>query len=332
MAEARGYEKIKGYREIKAMLRNTVQKGKGFHAYIFHGEAGCGKGTMAELFAMALLCEKGSGEPCMECPSCKKALSGNHPDIIKIRHEKPESIGVDEIRKQLVDDIYIKPFESKYKIYLVPDASMMTVQAQNAILKTLEEPPEYAVIILLADNMEALLPTIVSRCSSVGFQPLSDRMVKEYLLNEMQLSEYYANIYAALAMGKIGSAKKLAKSEEFGEKLQSAIQFLKHSKGLENTERIDLTRKLSVNKKDIYDHLDIYTIWFRDVLYFKATKETEAIIFKEERSDITKRAAVSSYEGLQKILDAIDTARVRLRANVNPELVLELLFLTISEN
>lgn len=331
MAETTGYERIRGYNEIKGMLKRTVQRGKGFHAYIFSGEKGCGKETMANLFAMALQCEKQTGEPCMECASCKRALSGNQPDIIRVRHEKPESIGVEEIRTQLVDDMFIRPFENKYKIYLVPDASLMTVQAQNALLKTLEEPPAYGIMILLADNMEALLPTIRSRCNTVQFNPLPDKLVRDYLTGELQVSETYADIYTALSMGKIGIARQLAKSSEATEKLQESIRFLVRSKDLDSANRVEMTRKLAADKKDIYDYLDIYTIWFRDVLYFKATKESEALIFKANRSDIAKRASVSSYEGLQKILEAIDTARTRLRANVNPELVLELLFLTMSE-
>jgi DNA polymerase-3 subunit delta' len=332
MGIAKGYDSIAGYKDIKAMLKRTAKMDKGFHAYIFNGEPGCGKGTLAYLFAMALLCKERTGEPCMECSSCKKALSGNLLDIIWVTHEKPDSLGVDEIRKQLVDDIYIKPFESEYKIYIVQDASLMTPQAQNAILKTLEEPPVYGIIILLTDNMDVLLPTIVSRCNTITFNPLSDDVVSEYLINEFHISEYYAKIYAAFAMGKIGVARKIAESSDFLEKLQEGIHYIKNSHGMSSSQRIDIAKKLSADKKEIYDYLEIFTIWFRDVLYYKATMDAEEIILKEERSAIKKRASVSSYEGLQKIIDAIYTARMRLKANVNPELVMELLFMTISEN
>lgn len=330
--EKQGYDSIVGYKEIKAMLKRTAQKERGFNAYIFNGEKGCGKGSMAKLFAMSMLCEKHTGEPCMVCPSCKKALSNNQPDIIFVRHEKEGSIGVDEVRRQLVDDISIRPFGGKYKIYIIPDASLMTIQAQNAILKTLEEPPQYAIIILLADNMNAFLPTIISRCYTINFNPLSDSVVEEYLKNDLQISEYYAKIYAALSMGKIGTAIKIASSEDFTRKMQESIQILRNSKGMENFERIEITKRISSNKNEIFDYLDVFTIWFRDVLYYKATRDNEGVVLKEERSAIKKRAEVSSYEGIQKILEAIDIARTRLNANVNPELVLELLFLTMSDN
>ena len=99
----------------------------------------------------------------MTCDSCKKVIGKNHPDIITVTHEKPGSISIDEVREQVVHDVDIKPYCSPYKIYIIPDAEMMTVQAQNALLKTIEEPPEYGIIILLTSNMSAILPTIQSR-------------------------------------------------------------------------------------------------------------------------------------------------------------------------
>lgn len=332
MTVKKGYDLVTGYKDIKSMLIKTVQKDKVSHSYIFCGEAGSGKTTMATMFAASLMCEEHTGDACMECASCKKVQSRNHPDIIVVQHEKPESIGVDDIRKGIVDDIYIKPFESKYKIYIIPEAHMMTAQAQNALLKTLEEPPQYAVIILLSESTEGLLPTIVSRCTVIRFNPLSDEVVKKYLEEELMIPEYTASIYAALSMGKIGTAKKLALSDDFSKKMNESIHYLKRSKDIDAIERIEFNKKFSADKKEIYEYLDIFTIWFRDVLLFKATREKEDVIIKDEISAIKKRASLSSYEGLQIILEAIDNARVRLRANVNPELVMELLLLTISEN
>ena len=117
----KNYDDIAGYKEIKAMLKRTAQRDSASHAWIFCGESGCGKGTLASLFAMSLICEKHTGEPCMQCAACRKMLSGNQPDIIKLTHERPDSIGVDDIRQQLVEDIWIRPFENNYKIYIVPD-------------------------------------------------------------------------------------------------------------------------------------------------------------------------------------------------------------------
>ncbi len=327
-----GYDAVTGYNEIKAMLKKMVQKNRVSHAYIFCGEAGSGKTAMASAFSAALMCEKQDGSACGECPSCKKVQSRNHPDIIVVQHEKPDSIGVGDIRTGVVDDIYIKPFESAHKIYIIPEAHNMTVQAQNAILKTLEEPPEYAVIILIAESTESLLPTIVSRCTVIHFNPLPDEVVEKYLEDELLIPAKTASLYAALAMGKIGNARKLALSDEFINKMNESIQYLRISKDIDAIKRIDFNKKISANKNEIYEYFDIFTVWFRDVLMFKATKEKDDIIIKDEISAIKNRASLSSYEGLQCILDAIDNARKRIRANVNPELATELLLLTISEN
>ena len=162
--EMKGFDGVVGHQEIISHLQNAIRLGKVSHAYIFGGEHGAGKKLLASLFAMTLQCQEQGVEPCMKCPSCRKALNKNHPDIIYVVHEKPNSIGIDEIRGQLINDVGIRPYESPYKIYIVNDADKLTLQAQNALLKTIEEPPAYAVILLLADNPDALLPTITSRC------------------------------------------------------------------------------------------------------------------------------------------------------------------------
>ena len=180
-----GFQKVVGHQEIITHLQNAISMNKVSHAYLFGGESGSGKKMMASLFAMTLQCEKHGVEPCMECPSCKKAQSQNHPDIIYVKHEKPNTISIDEIREQLINDVMIKPYSSPYKIYIIDEAQKLTLQAQNALLKTIEEPPAYAVVMLLADNPDALLPTISSRCVQLNLKPVGDQLVKDCLMNEM---------------------------------------------------------------------------------------------------------------------------------------------------
>ncbi len=218
-----GFQKVVGHQEIITHLQNAISMNKVSHAYLFGGESGSGKKMMASLFAMTLQCEKHGVEPCMECPSCKKAQSQNHPDIIYVKHEKPNTISIDEIREQLINDVMIKPYSSPYKIYIIDEAQKLTLQAQNALLKTIEEPP-------------------------------------------------------------------------------------------------------------VDDYFDIFSLWFRDVLLFKATKEVDSLVFKQELNGIRERANKSSYEGLEKIIEAIQKARARLNANVNFDLTMELMFLTMKEN
>ena len=142
-----GFKEIVGHEEIIQHLQNAIRLGKVSHAYILSGETGSGKKTLANTFAMTLQCEQKSTDPCLECRSCKKAASRNHPDIIYITHEKPNSIGIEDIRTQLIEDVQIKPYCSSYKIYIVDEAEKLTLQAQNALLKTIEEPPPVIAII-----------------------------------------------------------------------------------------------------------------------------------------------------------------------------------------
>ena len=126
-----GFQKVVGHQEIITHLQNAISMNKVSHAYLFGGESGSGKKMMASLFAMTLQCEKHGVEPCMECPSCKKAQSQNHPDIIYVKHEKPNTISIDEIRGQLINDVMIKPYSSPYKIYIIDEAQKLTLQAQD---------------------------------------------------------------------------------------------------------------------------------------------------------------------------------------------------------
>ena len=327
-----GFDRVVGHKDIIMHLQNAIGSEKVSHAYIFSGEAGSGKKLLANLFAMALQCETQGMDPCLECASCKKAANKNHPDIIHVTHEKPNSIGIDEIRTQVTADAGIKPYTGPYKIYIINDAHLLTLQAQNALLKTIEEPPSYVVMMLLTDNMDALLPTITSRCVNLTLKAVGDDMVKEYLMERLQIPDYQAEIDASIAQGNIGKARKLATSEEFSELTENALKMVRRSGESDLYEMVESIKALTKDKQNIYDYLDLFLVWFRDVLLFKATREIDGLVFKQEINYIRERAKMSSYEGLELIIEAIEKAKVRLRANVNFDLVLELLFLTIREN
>lgn len=156
-----GFADIIGHEQIIQHPQNAIKLDKISHAYILNGPDKSGKKMIAEAFAMTLQCEKQSEEPCMECHSCKQAMNHNQPDIIYVTHEKPNTLAVSDIREQLVNDVNVRPYSSKYKVYIVDEAEKMNPQAQNALLKTIEEPPAYAVILLLTSNADAFLPTIL---------------------------------------------------------------------------------------------------------------------------------------------------------------------------
>lgn len=327
-----GFQSIIGQEQIKEHMQNALQTGKISHAYIIHGEKSTGKEFIARVFAMALQCEKGEAEPCNQCHSCKQALSKNQPDIIYVTHEKPNTISVEDIRAQVNNDVAIKPYSSKYKVYIINEAEKMTVQAQNAILKTLEEPPAYVVILLLVSNLQTLLPTILSRCVTLNMKPVNDSLIRKYLMEELQVPDYRADVCVAFARGNVGKAKALASSEEFDNVKNEALGLLKHVHDMELQEIIQAIKRINEYKLEISDYLDIMSIWYRDVLLFKATADANSLVFREEIQAIRKVVARCSYEGIETVIHALAKAKKRLEANVNFELTMELLFLDMKEN
>ena len=327
-----GFQDIIGQEQIKEHLQNALSTGKISHAYIINGEKSSGKEFIAKIFAMALQCEREGVEPCNECRSCKQALSKNQPDIIYVSHEKPNTISVDDIRAQVNNDVAIKPYSSKYKVYIINEAEKMTPQAQNAILKTLEEPPAYAVIMLLVSNMNSLLPTILSRCVTLNMKPVRDELVRKYLMEELQVPDYKANVCVGFARGNVGKAKLLASSEEFENIKSEALSLLKYIKEMEMQEIVAAIKKINEYKLEVQDYFDIIAIWYRDVLLFKATMDANQLIFRDEIQTLRKIAARCSYEGIEKVIQALSTAKKRMEANVNFDLLMELLLLEIQEN
>ena len=326
------FKDVVGHKDILKYISSAVENNRVSHAYILNGERGSGKKMLANLFAMTLLCETGDNEPCGKCHSCKQAESGNHPDIIRVTHEKPNSISVDDIRTQVNNTVDIKPYQGPYKVYIIPQADMMTPQAQNAILKTIEEPPSYAVFLLLTENAETLLPTINSRCVMLKLRNIKDTLIKKYLMENLEIPDYKADMCTAFAQGNMGRAIMLANSDHFYEIREEAVQLLKHISEMELNEIVAAVKNISVYKLEITDYLDIIMIWYRDVLLYKATKEIDKVVFKDQLQSIKEQARKSSYEGIELILESLEKAKARLKANVTFDLVMELLFLTIKEN
>ncbi len=325
------FKDVIGHKNVISYIENAVRQNKVSHAYILNGARGSGKNMLAMLFAGTLLCENQGADPCNECHSCKQVDSKSHPDLITIESLE-NSIGVDVIRTKINNDIMIKPYQGPYKIYIIDGADRMTEQAQNALLKTIEEPPEYAVIMLLTENAEKLLPTITSRCVMLKLRNVKDTLIKRYLMEKMGVPDYKAEMCTAFAQGNIGRAVLLAKNEKYDAIREEAVNLLKNIREMEFSALLEAVRHIHVYKLDVEEYFDIIMIWYRDVLMYKATRDVDKIIFKELIPEIRERAMKSSYEGIELVLESLEKSKARLRANVNFALVMELLFLTIKEN
>lgn len=278
--------------EIREYFFSVKESEKVSHAYIIEEESGQEAEVLAGDFAALLECEKGTG--CGTCHSCLAYASGNHPDIIRVSHEKPDSIGVEEIRRQLVDDITIRPYSSPYKVYLVPEAEKLTVQAQNALLKTLEEPPYYGMIFLLTSNAGKLLPTILSR--SVLLK-LTEEEQEELLLPEED-----RNLFLSL----LRQARQLTVAQ-----MADGVKTLKE-------------RKIPAGAAAV-----LARVYVRDVLVLQSTGKTELLRMREELDGYREWAEEVSPHALYRILEEIDAMESRILSNVNYELAVELLLLTM---
>lgn len=308
------------------------EAGKLSHAYIICGQKGSGKKTFADYIAAGLLCEKCASpeqgiQPCKSCKSCIKIDSGNHPDLIHVTHEKPNVIKVDEIREAVVNNISIRPFYGPYKIYIIPDADLMNASAQNALLKTIEEPPQYGLLFLLTDNIDGLLETVRSRCVKIDMEPVPDTDITRLLMEEEGIEKKEAKEAAFFAKGNLGQAKRLAKDGDLKELKDSVSSFL-----------TDITRKdaacvnafaKEMEAADAEEVLGMIRTWFRDVLLVKAAGKEDRLYFLREHIKIKDQAERISFEHLNAIFAAIDEAEEEIRANVKAEAAFEGMLLKI---
>ncbi|GFI60996.1 DNA polymerase III subunit tau [Clostridiales bacterium] len=299
---------------------NSMKKAAGnkmvSHAYIIGGAKGSGKKLLASAFAKMLLCCGEGSESCGDCYSCRTFDSGNNPDMIYVYPTKTKALSVDDIREQVTADVNVKPYNNKYKIYMIPKADTLTIQAQNALLKTLEEPPEYAVFLLLAENIDAFLPTVLSRCVVFNIKPLASEQVRNYLVLKNIAPEEKAGLYAEYSQGSIGTAVKLAESEDFIKVREITLDTLVNIGYLSYFELTEAAGQLEAFK-DLTDITDMIYIWYRDVLVYKTTMKDSLVMEKDTLSSVKKEAERASFEGLCRVPKLIMETKRQIKQNVN---------------
>ena len=328
---------VVGEEQLIKRMKGIANGGTVSHAYILVGEKRSGKSTIAGCFAKALMCESEGNKPCGMCLSCLQVDEGSNPDVRFLEHENPDTIGINDIREGLNDDIVMKPYRGERKVYIIDDAQNMTVMAQNALLKTLEEPPSYATILLLTTKLDSLLPTIQSRAVNLPVRPVKPEIMKEFLMRTKRIPDYQADICVAFARGNPGRALDLLSDDVFEENRNEAITFLKSMESADMSELYAKAAELSKDRKEkkenaesgsekINAFLEFMLIWYRDALVYKASKNTEGLIFREEIQYSKKVSKEISYEGFEDIFLAIEKAKEMIRNNVNAETALLVLF------
>lgn len=287
------FNNIIGNEEKKKVLKNIIDSNNISHSYIFSGIAGIGKFLFAKEFAKAILCLSPNKKPCNQCRACESFENSNNPDIIII-DEQEESIKTDQI-KELTSNVLEKPIQGNKKIYIINNSENMTKEAQNSLLKTLEEPPEYVIIILITNNENLLLNTIKSRCIKINFSKLSDNEIKQYF--NQRLEKIEDKMIKAFG-GSIETALKLKDKSEIYETVKETFSNIENMNELQI---LCIKDTIFKDKEEVYSILDYINTLFYDKII----------------SDVQN---VSRYEECIKI---IEKTKQRLRKNSNYDMTID---------
>jgi len=326
-----GFDEITGNTQIIKNLESAMHHGRVSHAYIFSGQAGIGKKLIAKAFAKALQCESGIGVACGICSACKTFDSDNNPDVFYVKPTKTKALGADDIREQVLKRVDIKQYRYRYKIFIIDNADKMTVAAQNVFLKTLEEPPKYAVFLLLAENPDLLLPTVLSRCVSFKIRPLGSEQVAEYMVKNRGVLRQEASFLAEYAGGSIGKAMRLSEDEDFGHMREDVTDRLFALRDTDLATAFMWAKEME-KYKESPEMIDVVYMWYRDVLAAKKLGEEKYIIQKDKLQRIFAQAKKETLRGLGETLSSVWQAKRQLEQNGNYVLTMEIMFMKIKES
>lgn len=318
---------IAGHTSQIATLRQALEQDRLHHAYVFAGPEGVGKRTVAFALAKALHCADETNDFCGRCASCVKIDNRNHPDVRLIEPlSGKKEISIEQMRS-LEKALNYRAFSGKRKIAIVDAAELMNFPAQNALLKTLEEPPEASLLILVASSAGALLPTVLSRCLRLSFAPLPQGDMVRYLAGRRQMSEERAEILAAVSLGSLGRALS-PEVEELGERRQAWVEALAAARAAAGW--AVFAEELAKDRVETLQFLDWVAAWYRDILIYSATQETAAVCNRDLLDELQRQAADIGVETALRLRSRALAASARIRRNVNRRLALEDLFLKIA--
>lgn len=296
------FENIIGNNENKIMLKNIVESNNISHSYIFSGISGIGKFLFAKEFAKAMLCLGSNNKPCNKCKSCESFETLNNPDIIII-DEQNESIKTEQI-KELTNNVMEKPIQANKKIYIINNSENMTKEAQNTLLKTLEEPPEYIVILLVTSNENSLLNTIKSRCIKISFSKLSNEEIKKYF--EKNSEEINQNMLEAFN-GSIKQAIRLKDKSEVYEKIEDIL------KNIETMNELQILKLKDVIFND-KEEIDFVLEYINTIFYNKLINN------------------IGNMQKYERCIEIIELTKSRLNKNSNYDMTIDNCLLEIERS
>jgi DNA polymerase III subunit delta' len=316
---------------VLKMLKNTIRKNRVAHAYLLEGIRGTGKREIALLFTKTLFCNSliDGFKPCEVCSNCKRINNGNHPDI-HIVEPDGLSIKVDQIRN-LQTEFSKKGVESSKKVYLLVHADKMSISASNSLLKFLEEPSSQTVAFLLTEQPQQILPTILSRCQVLSFQPLAPQaMTKQLIENGVEPGK--APLLAHLT-NSLDEALALNVDDWFAQAQKVVVKLYEVLKKNQLEAMTTLQGDWFLHfkeKEQIHRGLDLLLLIFKDLLYIQLDRN-EQIVFRQESERLKQFALQTSGRRLTEQMSAILDAKRKLQANMNPQLMMEQLVLKLQE-
>ncbi|MGM0409925.1 MAG: DNA polymerase III subunit delta' [Bacillota bacterium] len=321
------FDKIIDQKEVVDILQEELKEERINHAYLFYGKEGIGKKTLAIEFARALLCNEMKNDSCNNCRSCRRIEHRNHPDLKIIEsEEKSKNLKISQIR-ELQREIAYKPYESEYKIYIIDGAENMTVQAANSLLKTLEDPPSYAIIILIAEEINRLLPTVISRCQNLSFSNISRKNIEDFLLDR-GVSNKKVKLISGLARGSIAKALEISANDKFLNERKKIYDFLKDINDIKKVEIFSQVEEMMKLLKDEFPLFNLLSSWYRDIIIYKSGNHKQLVNF-DYKNEIKKEAKRYSLNELLKIVNLINEHQNYIDRNAFKDLTLQVLFLKI---
>jgi len=323
------FNDIVGQERAIKILTKSLKENKVSSSYIFVGNEGTGKKLTAIEFTKAVNCLNPNKklEACENCQSCNEINKQYFPDL-KIVDATKGSIKIEQIR-EIQKEIELKPFKSKKKVYIIDKAEKMTIEASNCLLKTIEEPPYYAIIILICSKIDPVLPTIVSRCQIVKFGLITSLKIKELLLDKINnLEKDQAEIISKLAQGSIGKAFKLSADKEYFIRREKMLDYLSAIiPGKYGDDIFAKVEKIISEIDKIEEILEMIKLWYRDILIIKNTGNQKYIANCDKLEELAKKSQIYSQNMLIDILDYLEQAEEYLMKNVNKRLILERLYI-----
>jgi len=308
---------IYGHSNVSERLAQAAKSGKLFNSYVFEGAKGCGKKTTADLFCAAVMCKnKEKNLPCGECDACRKVFSHNHPDVIYVkRDDGKKTIGVDNIRENVVNNVYIKPMLADKKIFVITDGSDLTEQSQNALLKILEEPPEYASFIIITENAGFLLQTVRSRSVVLSFLPVADSVTQKVLFEKTngKYSENEIRFASRFARGVPGKGLEILENEDFTRLYNETVKKMIALFDKKNTVS-DFEKFLNDEKEKVDLVIDFMITFVRDCILAKKGCEN-LVVCENYLVDIKKVCESVSTKTLARLSELILEYNERLKYN-----------------